>query len=349
MIADTKVPVVIFAPGDAGSASYRIPALAKCNDGTLLAICDQRINNANDLPEDINLVCRRSSDGGDSWGEIIEIVHFDEGGGYGDPVVMVDRNTGDVVVVCVHGCGLWASTNENPMRIVMLRSRDNGLTWEAPADITDMIYGKNAASAEGRRLHSAFAGSGGGVQFADGTLAFVISAGVSKNVNPMNNYVCLSKDGGFNWELYQQPAFVNGSDEAKIVELDNGDWLVSTRHRGNRCMTLKKKGETEWEDSRIIRNMEEPACDGDILKMPGGIILQSIPNNKERRVDVAVFASQDNGETWQLLDTPWKGHNSAYSAMAQINDNTFGLFTEVEVDPGKYYTMIFTRHKIIAK
>lgn len=56
-----------------GVASYRIPALLKTNNGTLIAGVDQRHDHSRDWG-DIDLVIRRSSNNGESWGEKIKII-----------------------------------------------------------------------------------------------------------------------------------------------------------------------------------------------------------------------------------------------------------------------------------
>ena len=69
----------LYRPGDYGSANWRIPALLCLGDGTLLAVNDKRKYNEGDLPEDIDIVCRRSTDNGRTWSEPQTLV---EGTGY---------------------------------------------------------------------------------------------------------------------------------------------------------------------------------------------------------------------------------------------------------------------------
>lgn len=64
----------LFDSGYEGAASYRIPALLRTKAGTLLAAADQRVPNAYDSPNDINLVMRRSSDNGKTWSALQKLV-----------------------------------------------------------------------------------------------------------------------------------------------------------------------------------------------------------------------------------------------------------------------------------
>lgn len=70
---------LVFAPGDYDSKNWRIPALLQLSDGTLLATTDKRKYNETDLPEDIDIVSRYSTDGGLTWSEPVTIA---EGKGY---------------------------------------------------------------------------------------------------------------------------------------------------------------------------------------------------------------------------------------------------------------------------
>ena len=61
--------VCLYHMGDYGSHYWRIPALLCLDDGTLLAVNDKRKYSYKDLPEDIDIVCRRSTDNGVTWSE----------------------------------------------------------------------------------------------------------------------------------------------------------------------------------------------------------------------------------------------------------------------------------------
>ncbi len=54
----------LFDTGYHGALSYRIPSLLTLDSGVILAGADQRVSIPNDAPNDINLVMRRSLDGG---------------------------------------------------------------------------------------------------------------------------------------------------------------------------------------------------------------------------------------------------------------------------------------------
>ena len=47
--------------------NYRIPAVITAKDGSIVAVTDKRKYNEGDLPQDIDIVCNRSTDGGHTW------------------------------------------------------------------------------------------------------------------------------------------------------------------------------------------------------------------------------------------------------------------------------------------
>src|SRR5262245_56026055 len=83
--------VDVFVAGKDGYNTYRIPPAVRGPDGSLLAICEGRKNNRDDHG-DIDLVMKRSSDGGKSWGPLQ--VLYEEGGHrritIGNPCPVVD-------------------------------------------------------------------------------------------------------------------------------------------------------------------------------------------------------------------------------------------------------------------
>ena len=68
---------LIYSKGENGFNTYRIPAIVQTNKGTLLAFAEARKNSRSDTG-DIDLVVKRSEDGGKTWGKIITV--WDDGG-----------------------------------------------------------------------------------------------------------------------------------------------------------------------------------------------------------------------------------------------------------------------------
>lgn len=98
--------VAVFDRGLDGAASYRIPILLSLPSGVLIAGADRRTTSANDSPNHIEFVIRRSLDGGMSWGEPITVLESVGSGADGasviDGCIVHDRETGRLTVLIDH-------------------------------------------------------------------------------------------------------------------------------------------------------------------------------------------------------------------------------------------------------
>lgn len=98
--------VAVFDRGLEGSVSYRIPSVVRTPNGVLVAGADQRTAIANDSPNHINFVVRRSLDDGRTWGPLQVVVRSAGAGTSGASVIdsglVVDEDAGRVVAVIDH-------------------------------------------------------------------------------------------------------------------------------------------------------------------------------------------------------------------------------------------------------
>src|SRR5436305_752105 len=91
--ADEPARVPVFVGRQDGYHTYRIPSVIVTLRGTALAFCEGRKNNRGDAG-DIDLVLRRSTDGGKAWGKL-QVV-WEDGNTCGNPCPVVDARTGTV-------------------------------------------------------------------------------------------------------------------------------------------------------------------------------------------------------------------------------------------------------------
>src|SRR6266567_1595063 len=87
----------VFVSGVGGYHTYRIPAMVVSTNGTVLAFCEGRKNSRRDTGK-IDLLLKRSTDGGRTWGEP-QIVWADGENVCGNPAPVVDGPTGAVCLL----------------------------------------------------------------------------------------------------------------------------------------------------------------------------------------------------------------------------------------------------------
>ena len=350
---------LLFSSGDMGSKFWRIPAIASTPDGFVIAAADKRNDSNKDLPSPIDIVIRRSTDSGSTWGPHQMVLKADSIGGYGDAAIGVHRPSGDVVLVCVHGNGIWESTVDNHSHIVVTRSADNGKTWSAPVDITTQLFDPVEGVAP-VKAYAGFASSGTLLCDSRGRLWFVlVTRPGEQKWGPLNCHVCYSDDGGFNWTILPTPVDTNG-DEAKIAQLADGSFLISIRNRdrGARKFSRSKDRGKTWSLVTLQPGLIDPACNGDMLSLSFkeakdlglaivddyGLLIHSIANDPAQRRNVSVFYSRDYGETWTKRNviTPL---GSAYSALTVLPDGNLGVLSE-ENSADEPFDIWFTKVKI---
>lgn len=286
--------ISLFEMGEDGSKFYRIPALVKAADGALVAVADKRGDALGDLPNIITIVSKRSTDGGKTWSDMSIVAKGDTVAkcGYGDAVVIADEVKGNLVAVFSGNNGLWHSNESSLIRTYTSTSTDSGKTWGEVKDITDQVYG--GVYGEGTR-HGLFTGSGSGVQLKHGEhagrLMLVVAARNDASWGgTLSNYAVYSDDGGQSWQVSKNAACVDG-DEAKVVELANGNVLMSIRNRakGHRLFSVSTDGGETWSEPKLNETILDPACNGDIVAYTykgKNLLLHSLPASPTTREKV---------------------------------------------------------------
>lgn len=334
---------LLFAPGDANSKNYRIPAIITAKDGSLVTVTDKRKYNQTDLPEDIDIVVRRSEDGGFTWSAPLTIA---EGTGYrqgfGDAALVHTTEENGLLCVFVGGEGIFNNSSpSNPTRTYICKSTDNGKTWTAPRDITNQLYGSACSVEERQGWYASFCASGNGLLTSEGRIMFV--AAVRENSsNTLSNFVYYSDDNGETWNVSGRAKL--GGDESKVTELNDGTILMSIRRQSKGARYYVKstdKGLT-WGELSEWNEMIEPNCNGDIIRYTStndgyekNRLLHSIPNNAINRENVSVFVSYDEGQTWPVKKSVCPT-GSAYSSLAILPDGTIGAYVEENYNTENY-------------
>ncbi|MDO5036505.1 MAG: sialidase family protein [Porphyromonas sp.] len=319
----------LYVPGDNGSRNYRIPAILRTSKGTLLAVADRRKFNQIDIPEDIDLVVRRSYDNGTTWtdqGEIV--VGRGWGAGYGD-AALVETASGKIVLLCVGGQGLWRGTPEDPMPTYLMTSDDDGITWSKPRDITPFLYGKDCDDPVRSKFYSSFCASGQGLRTSSGRIIFVAAMRTDEQYK-LDNYAIYSDDEGETWQVSDVACI--GGDESKVIQLHSGAILMSIRNpkREERIFKLSYDDGQTWQETDAYAGLHDPAVDGAplLVQWQGKTtLLHSLPIGPRSRTDGAVYIYDEDRSSWSepILINPGM---SAYSDMVLIDEETIGYFVE---------------------
>lgn len=330
--SDAPERTVLFNMGDYDSQYWRIPALVTAADNSLVAVVDKRGSSLGDLPNTISIMSRRSTDNGKNWSEPVVVAQGGNGKTYGDPAVVLDKKTGNLICMFVGDQGLWNATPYNRQGIYVSKSTDNGVSWSEPVAITDQVYANHSG------WYAGFAGSGHGLCLKDGRLMFVLAIRATSATGvPLHNYAIYSDDGGDNWTLSTNAATTVG-DEAKVVELEDGDILMSIRNpsKGNRIFCKSTDRGQTWGKAYFETELKDPACNGDIIRYSyftdegsegKSRLLHSLPESTTTRENVTVYLSEDDGETWPIKKRLVDGY-SAYSSLTVLPDGTIGALVE---------------------
>lgn len=340
------VESVPFRSGQGGYHTYRIPAIARSTNGTLLAYCEGRKNSGSDSG-DIDIVLRRSTNNGLTW-LALSLVQ-EEGGNaaitIGNPAPVVDETTGYIhLLFC-----------RNNSRVFHTVSTNDGITWSARTEITATVklssWGWYAT------------GPGHGIQLQRGAQAGrLVVASDHNTTNGVNGaQVVYSDNHGATWQL----GAINGSsggvnpNETLCVELvtnapSGGSRIYfNSRESGSASGTRGEAWSTNGGASFVGPHTNRtafvcPVVQGGLLRLratdEGSLsnrILFTCPNDASTRVMMSVWSSTNEAMSWSAPKLVFAGP-SAYSDLARTSAGEVALLYE-KGDASPYETITFAR------
>ena len=342
----------LFEAATDGYAAYRIPGIAVTANGVVLAYCEARKTNGDWAAIDVML--RRSIDGGKTWEPRRQIAHFGpkvtknsvafalkkvkaEDVTVNNPVMIADNSPG---VVHFLYCVEYA-------RCFYCRSADDGKSFTDPVEIT-ATFDKFRPEYPWTVIAT---GPAHGVQLKSGRLVVPVwlSTGTGGGAHrPSVTSTVFSDDGGKTWTrgevaLPDTPEFIN-PNETVVVELSDGRVMLNARteskaHR--RAVTISPDGAIGWTSPKFQPELLEPICMGSLVRAPGkpGGLLFANPDTLEKtgkaanpgqgrdRKNLTVQYSPDDGKTWPVKRVLEPGH-SGYSDLAVAADGAVLCFYE---------------------
>ncbi|TWD72017.1 sialidase-1, partial [Kribbella amoyensis] len=229
----------VFTRGEGGYHTFRIPTLVEAVDGTLLALAEGRVTDPDDFG-DMDIVLKRSTDGGATWGPIQVVV--DTGTDrWSNPVAVVDASTGRIIVNTIRtaaGGGDDLECGRVPVRSHLLTSDDNGATWSEPRDITDDVkpsHWRNIAPGPGHGIQLT-KGAHAGRLVIPGRHSYVHPGQECTNLTGAGGHALLSDDGGQTWRVGavdEQGIEALRPNEVSVTELADGRLYFNARDQGN--------------------------------------------------------------------------------------------------------------------
>jgi sialidase-1 len=326
----------LFAAGDGGYHTYRIPSLITTKGGVVLAFCEGRKNNRGDAG-DIDLVLRRSADGGKTWGKL-QVVWDEADNTCGNPCPVVDQKTGTVWLLMTHNlridteAKIVAGTGTGSRTVWVTRSTDDGATWEKPVEITRDVKKPDWTWYA--------TGPGVGIQLRTGRLLAPCDHKADGG-KVRRSHVVYSDDGGKTWRI-------GGSvgpecNECQAAELSDGRVLLNMRtfrKTNRRLVAISSDGGETFGEPADDPALVEPACQASLIRLDKGALAFSNPASTKRE-KLTVRFSPDDGKTWPharlLHDGP-----AAYSCLTVLPDGHLGCLYECG-EKGPYERIVLAR------
>lgn len=330
----------LFKAGDLGYRLFHIPGIVVSTKGTVLAWCEARKKGSD--WDQIDILLRRSTDDARTWSEprkiadvpgtkqknpaALRLKNTDPNDvTYNNPVLIADRNGTLHMLFCLEY-----------MRAFYQRSLDDGLTWQAPVEITNTF--EDFRPAYGWRVLAT--GPNHGIHLQSGRLIVPVwlSTGAGGNAHrPSVTATIFSDDCGQTWQTGE--IAVRGSDEiinpneTVAAEMADGSVMLNVRSESKphrRIQVTSADGVANWSKPRLVKDLVEPICMGGLIRYKHdgkSLLLFSHPDNLSRadgreapgvsrdRKNLTVRISADEGESWPqstVIEPGW----SAYSDLA---------------------------------
>lgn len=356
----------VFSRGQTDSANvsyycFRIPALARAANGSLIAFAEGRHTDCNDQG-DVRLVRRISHDEGASW-SAIDQVKVEDGHTIGNPCPIVD-------LVTKHIHLLYSRDNRDAF---VTRSIDGGASWGASINLTASLKLELDPTKP-----LIFTGPPGGIQLESGRL---IGAFYYNGKNGTRSASIYSDDHGASWRrsddvpvsstpLPNASSVVYIGGESQVAQSPTGganDLVMLMRVRGdfpapppppsktpmtavaaapnavdhNHAIALSSDGGVTWSPARLLP-IVSPYCEGSIatagVGVVGGRVFLSTPSTRNGgRANLTLWSAAIDASSGRVraryAATVYAGGAGYSSLLAGAKPGTLLNLFERDTDP----------------
>jgi sialidase-1 len=328
--------VSVFKSGEDGYHTYRIPAIVRAKNGDLLAFAEGRKKAAADHG-DIDIVLKRSTDDGRSWGpmQLVQDESADPTAKVwiGNPTPIVDQTDPN------HPGRIWLVFTRSNASMFVTSSDDNGRTWFERRDITQSVGYPTWDWYAAGPVH--------GIQLERGAHAGRLIAPCDHQIKATaswGSHLVYSDDHGATWQFgavdthaADDPLHPN---ECVAVELVDGRVYVNARdHQGadpaTRCIAYSSDGGETFDAPFVAEpNITSPVVQNSLVRIAAtdrgdkqNILVYSGPGHPKERRDLTILASTDDAKTWGRKTVIHFGP-VAYSDLVNLDDEKIGVLYE---------------------
>jgi sialidase-1 len=362
--AQTGEPVEtdVYVAAQDGYHTFRIPSVILTAKGTLLAFAEARRAGRGDAG-DIDLVIKRSADGGATW-SALKVIGDNGAGTFGNPCPVIDRESGTIWLLTTQNLGedkesqILDGTSKGGRTVWVMHSKDDGVTWSEPKDIS--------ASVKKADWTWYATGPGIGIQTRGGRLVIPANHALA-GTKVHQSHLIYSDDRGKTWRLGGIAA--DHTNESQVVELADGRLMLNMRNHppqkpeNMRMVAISTDGGRTLGETTIDRTLIEPPAQASLVRYslaaPGSSKGREKGDEKSadksagrnrllfanpaapKRERMTVRLSYDEGATWPVSRVIYEGP-SAYSCLVVLRDRTIGLLYERGAET-PYDRITFTR------
>ena len=344
---------LLMEPDRDGYTMFHVPALVISKKGTILAFAEGRFGNGNDWA-DIDLVMRRSLDGGKTWEPLRVIIPHTKGEPTSNLTPIVDKDGTVHLLYQVNYARAW-----------YMKSVDEGKTWSVPQEIT-YVFNEFKKDYDWKVLAP---GPGHAIQLKNGRLLVPVWLCIPDRSKPGGDHrpscvaTIYSDDHGKTWKrgdiianngdmpAGSEDTIVN-PNESVVLQLTDGRVMINMRNESvnnRRLISYSSDGASGWSKPVFDKELFEPVCMASLIRITGkgegrSRILFVNPDsrnnpisvNKKRKVNrprenLTTKLSYDEGKTWPVQKVLHK-EGAGYSDLAV--DSRGSIFCLYEIRNG---------------
>lgn len=325
---DGRLLSLPFVSGEGGYSCYRTPGLAVSAQDTVLAFCGGRVDDCGD-EGNIDVLLRRSSDGGRSWGPL-QVIANDGPNPCKIPLPVVLPG-GRILLLWLWNASVAREADRGTRYVRITHSDDDGRSWVPSRDITDQVRLPGWKSWYG-------IGPGHGIVKLLEPAAGRIVVPARHSVPGLGgaSHLLLSDNGGLSWRVGAVTGF-RPSSECAVAELGDGSLMLNSRSGGQRVVSISRDGGETMASSGPEPQLIEPAngCQASLLTYAftanrQALLLFANPADPEHRTNGRLRLSRDNGRRWSrgFAYDQGPGSFSGYSDLARFANGDVALLAE---------------------